>query len=259
MHFTFHASRFDHIFSNLNWPNGEIHTHSTSLLFISLCFILASLAKSAQLPMSGWLPGAFEGPTPSSAIFYGAISIHMGAYLLLRMYPLFEAVPISKTIIFVIGFSTALYATFVGRTRTDAKTILAYSTMAHVGVIYCEIALGFHFIAVFHICAHASLRTFQFLRSSSLIHDFLDNSLIYENTIIRKDGFYEKVLPLKWQQYLYHVSLNRLFLDHYLNKFFISPFIFVSEFVFKTEDSYAKFFNKDQSAELAEYFDDTEV
>jgi NADH:ubiquinone oxidoreductase subunit 5 (subunit L)/multisubunit Na+/H+ antiporter MnhA subunit len=47
-------------------------------------FLLAAMGKSAQLPFSGWLPRAMEGPTPSSALFYGGVSLHAGLFLLLR-------------------------------------------------------------------------------------------------------------------------------------------------------------------------------
>ena len=55
---------------------------------VCLLLLLAAAGKAAQVPFSGWLPRAMEGPTPSSAIFYGAISIHAGAYLLLRLQPM---------------------------------------------------------------------------------------------------------------------------------------------------------------------------
>ena len=57
---------------------------------LGLLLTFAALGKSAQFPFSGWLPRAMEGPTPSSAIFYGALSVHAGAYLLLRTAPLWS-------------------------------------------------------------------------------------------------------------------------------------------------------------------------
>ena len=54
------------------------------------------------------MPRAMGGPTPSSAIFYGAISVHVGAYLLLRMQPLLAASPIASAAVIVVGaFSAA--------------------------------------------------------------------------------------------------------------------------------------------------------
>ena len=58
---------------------------------MALLLVFAALGKSAQVPFSGWLPQAMEGPTPSSAIFYGALSIHAGAYVLLRCEAVLDA------------------------------------------------------------------------------------------------------------------------------------------------------------------------
>jgi NADH-quinone oxidoreductase subunit L len=57
---------------------------------ISLMILLAAAVKSAQLPFSSWLPRAMEGPTPSSAIFYGSLSVHLGVFILLRTFPFWE-------------------------------------------------------------------------------------------------------------------------------------------------------------------------
>ena len=58
----------------------------------ALCVLL--IVHASLQPFSGWLPRAMEGPTPTSAVFYGALSVHLGAYLLLRAGPLLEASPV---------------------------------------------------------------------------------------------------------------------------------------------------------------------
>ncbi len=89
---------------------------------VCLFLLLAAAGKAAQVPFSGWLPRAMEGPTPSSAIFYGAISIHAGAYLLLRAQPLLANAPAAAVCVIVIGMVTAIYGTITGRACADAKT-----------------------------------------------------------------------------------------------------------------------------------------
>ena len=59
-------------------------------LGVGLLLLVAAAGKSALIPFSGWLPRAMEGPTPSSAVFYGALSVHLGAFLLLRVSPILE-------------------------------------------------------------------------------------------------------------------------------------------------------------------------
>jgi NADH:ubiquinone oxidoreductase subunit 5 (subunit L)/multisubunit Na+/H+ antiporter MnhA subunit len=75
------------------WPGGTCLLSPGTALVVALLLIFAALGKSGQVPFSAWLPRAMEGPTPSSAIFYGALSIHAGAYLLLRCEAILEAAP----------------------------------------------------------------------------------------------------------------------------------------------------------------------
>src|ERR1051326_2564237 len=103
---------------------------------ICLLLLLAAAGKAAQVPFSGWLPRAMEGPTPSSAIFYGAISIHAGAYLPLRVQPWLVQSAVASGIVIAIGLATAVHGTMSGRASADAKTLLAYASLkigrAHV-------------------------------------------------------------------------------------------------------------------------------
>jgi NADH-quinone oxidoreductase subunit L len=231
MHMMLHSSSFDAISHDLPGHHFELNVMAGFIIF-------AALGKSAQLPFSSWLPGSMEGPTPSSAIFYGALSIHLGPYLLLRSYPILEHAEWAKMVLIGIGALTAIYGSGVGRTRTDAKTILAYATVSQVGIIFIEIGLGFTNFAIFHICAHAGLRTLQFLRAASAIGDFLDNPLIYENTIIKTGIYFEKIIPIKLQKKLYIMALNHFYLDYFIAKFVIRPFRITFELSKKLEDKY---------------------
>src|SRR6202008_529550 len=70
--------------------HSELESHTLIGVFISLMILITAAVKSAQLPFSSWLPRAMEGPTPSSAIFYGSLSVHMGVFLLMRTFPFWE-------------------------------------------------------------------------------------------------------------------------------------------------------------------------
>ena len=103
---------------------------------------MAAAGKSALVPFSGWLPRAMEGPTPSSAVFYGALSVHLGAFLLLRVSPLLDAVAGT-----VRGGRDAgsgdgdLFATLAARVQTDIKSALSFASLTQVGIIVAEIGL----------------------------------------------------------------------------------------------------------------------
>lgn len=143
----------------------------TAATGLALLFLLAAFGKSAQLPFSGWLPRAMEGPTPSSALFYGGVSVHAGLFLLLRVWPVLDLAPVAEVTGVVVGLATAIYATLVARTCTDAKGTLAHATLAQVGLILGEISLGWTTLALAHLVGHALLRVWQYLRAPNVIHD----------------------------------------------------------------------------------------
>jgi NADH:ubiquinone oxidoreductase subunit 5 (subunit L)/multisubunit Na+/H+ antiporter MnhA subunit len=225
-------------------PKMLDHAHAHwGMIFIGMFVIWASLAKAGQLPMSSWLPAAMEGPTPSSAIFYGALSVHLGPFLLLRFYDYFYHFPILLVTIGVIGGVSAIYATLVGRTRSDAKTMLAYATISQVGIIYIEIALGFTNFAIFHIVTHASMRTYQFLRSSSLIQDFVENPAVEQNVPIRRKLSLEKYFPVQVRKKVYVHSLHAFHLDFFTYRL-VHYFLLPMKFYMKWEERWMEYDTK---------------
>ncbi len=138
---------------------------------IALCFALAAFAKSAQLPFTPWLARAMEGPTPSSAVFYGAVMIHAGVYLVILLSPIFEHAPLAMAVLAIVGLLTAIYAFVVGLTQTDVKSSLVFATSGQLGLMFFECGLGFWQLAAWHLCAHAVVRSYQFLTAPSLMHN----------------------------------------------------------------------------------------
>jgi NADH-quinone oxidoreductase subunit L len=149
------------------------HTYYAS--FILLMIVIASSIKSAQFPFSSWLPRAMEGPTTSSAIFYGSLSAHIGVFLLMRTYPYWETVLSIKVLVIVIGLITAIVATLIARVQSSVKTQIAYGSIAQIGLMFVEVAMGWHILALVHFTGNAFLRTYQLLVSPSvlgyMIHD----------------------------------------------------------------------------------------
>lgn len=138
---------------------------------ISLACLLSAIGKSAQFPFGRWLPKAMEGPTPSSAIFYGGLSVHAGMYLMLRVSEVYGLTMPVAALMILCGIFSVWYATIVGRIQSDAKSMLAYASMAQVGVMFIEIGLGLNTLAIFHFVSHAMLRTYQLLNAASVMHD----------------------------------------------------------------------------------------
>ena len=80
------------------------------LIAICLLLLVGAFAKSAQLPLHTWSPDAMEGPTPVSALIYAATMVTAGAYLIARMYVLFEQAPTAADISAFIGLATLIFA-----------------------------------------------------------------------------------------------------------------------------------------------------
>ena len=202
------------------FPTARLSALSTEAVLpgavaVALALVGAASVKSAQLPFSPWLHRAMEGPAASSGIFYGALSVHLGPWLLLRTAPLWMPHGSVRVAVAAMGLTTTVYAALVGRTRPDAKTALAYATMAQIGVMYLEVAAGLHVLAVVHLWAHAGLRTWQFLRSSSLLQDFQDNPLFREGVQRRRDGLSAQWgwVPSAWTDWLYLAASRQFWLD----------------------------------------------
>ena len=202
---------------------------------VCLLLLLAAAGKAAQVPFSGWLPRAMEGPTPSSAIFYGAISIHAGAYLLLRVQPMLVQSGLASAIVIAIGVATAIHGTMSGRASADAKTSLAYASLTQVGVVFVEIGIGWKVIALVHILGHTMVRTLQFLRAPSMLHDYHKMHSAIGGELSPTGKHLEELLSERVQLWLYRWSLDRGHLDTILDRFVIYPLMRLSRLFAKLD------------------------
>ena len=187
-------------------------------LAIAILLIVAVAGKSALLPFSGWLPRAMEGPTPSSAVYYGALSVHAGCFLLLRAEPLLAGSTIARVLAALAGATTAIYATVTARVQTDVKSSLSYAALTQIGLIIVEISLGFTTLAFVHIVGHATLRLLQFLSAPNTLND------IHELED-RAGGHLVAELEAAPRPALYLLALERGFVDALLDRAVVRPFL----------------------------------
>lgn len=174
-------------------------------------FMLAALVKSAQFPFSAWITRALEGPTPSSTVFYGAVMIHAGIYLLLRIHPLLEQVPALQYTLLLVGLLTMMYGGLGSLAQTDIKTSLLFSTLGQTGLMLVEIALGWYSIALIHLLLHMVWRTYQFLHSPSFA--------------LHVEWQAAPVAPtwLHRSRWLHQAALQRFWLDPIADWLFVKP------------------------------------
>ncbi len=200
--------------------HAHIAEHPWIGLLIPLMLLVSAAAKSAQLPFSPWLPRAMEGPTPSSAIFYGSLSVHMGVFLMLRTFPFWEEQPLVRLIVGGMGLLTAIIATPTARVQSSIKAQIAYSSIAQIGLIFIEVAAGWETLALIHFAGNAFLRTYQLLVSPSAV------------TYLIRDQFYhfepkrpamERFMPKRLHNTFYILSLREWNLDVLLFRLLWQP------------------------------------
>ncbi|HWB83210.1 MAG TPA: proton-conducting transporter membrane subunit [Bryobacteraceae bacterium] len=218
-----------------SFAGGFPQLTATRAAVVGLLLLFAAAGKAAQVPFSGWLPRAMEGPTPSSAIFYGAISIHAGAYLLLRARPLLAHSGLASALVILIGLSTAIHGTIVGRATADAKTSLAYASLTQVGVIFVEIGIGWTWVAVIHTLGHAAVRTLQFLRAPSMLHDYHQMHSAAGGELAQTGKHLGQFFPERFQLWLYRWALDRGHLDTILDRFLVDPLLRLSRILAKLD------------------------
>jgi NADH-quinone oxidoreductase subunit L len=187
--------------------------------------LVASAGKSGLVPFSGWPPRAMAGPTPSSAVFYGALSVHLGVFLLLRVSPLLDLSIWLSAAVALTGLATALYAHQAAGVQTDIKSALSFASLVQVGIIVAEIGLGFRYLALFHLLGHACLRTLQFVRAPTLLQDYrtLENAI--GDHLSRVDADPSRRPIDRAGLWLYRWSLERGYLDALLSEYVVRPFV----------------------------------
>ena len=220
MHHLWHENITFSKLVNLELVHEHIQTHNLVGAMIALLLLVSAYAKSAQLPFSSWLPRAMEGPTPSSAIFYGSLSVHLGVFLMLRTYPFLEFQTSVRIFMGVMGVVTAFIATNIARVQSSVKSQIAYASIAQIGLIFTEISLGWVDLALFHFCGNAFLRTYQLLVSPSVV-----SYLIREQFYNFKQQPHSRIswLPKSFLNSLYVLSIKEFNLEKLNFHLFWSP------------------------------------
>lgn len=249
MHHMTGEGDFAGIMGTAPWPDGQAALTSSQALLVGLLLLVAAAGKSALIPFSGWLPRAMEGPTPSSAVFYGALSAHLGVFLLLRVSPILNASPLLCAAIVVLGLCSAILAAMCARVQSDVKSALAYSSLTQIGIITAEIGLGLRYIALIHIIGHACLRALQLLRAPTLLRDYhlLENAI--GSHLTREPSFWSRIVPRGVRERFYRLALERGYLDDLLDELIVHPFVRIFRWCNAMERRWTDFLSGTPSSE----------
>lgn len=205
---------------NLDLVHEKLIENSTIGLFIAVMLLLAASVKSAQIPFSYWVPRAMEGPTPSSAIFYGALSIHMGVFLLLKTKPFWEAQELARIMIGLVGILTAIVSFFIARVQSNVKSQIAYASITQIGLMFVELAIGLENWVLVHFAGNAFLRTYQLLVTPSVVN-YLIREQFYQ--FEKKSNPLKNKISNKIHYTTFWLSLKEWYLEFILRKWIFYP------------------------------------
>ncbi|WP_068317224.1 putative monovalent cation/H+ antiporter subunit A [Polycladidibacter hongkongensis] len=154
--------------------SGDVLRESSLYLPVFILICLGAFTKSAQFPFHFWLPNAMEAPTPVSAYLHSATMVKAGVYLLMRMHPVLGDTTIWMTVLPLFGGVTLLVGTFLGLRQTDLKLVLAYTTVASLGLLVmltgtssAEAIRG----AVLYLFAHSLFKGALFMAVGTIDHE----------------------------------------------------------------------------------------
>ncbi len=148
----------------------------------------AGITKAAQMPFQTWLLGAMVAPTPTSALLHSSTMVKAGVFLLVKLAPCFLVSPVPAVMVMLVGGLTFLLCSFMAISQTNAKRVLAYSTIANLGLICACAGVGTPeavWAAVFLIVFHAIAKSLLFLCVGTAEHhigsrDIEDMDLLFE-------------------------------------------------------------------------------
>lgn len=159
------------------------------LVAIPITFLaFAGITKAAQMPFQTWLLGAMVAPTPTSALLHSSTMVKAGVFLLIKLAPLFLVNPVPSVMVMLVGGITFLLCSFMAISQSNAKRVLAYSTIANLGLITMCAGIGTPeavWAGMFLILFHAIAKSLLFLCVGTAEHhigsrDIEDMDLLFD-------------------------------------------------------------------------------
>jgi len=168
--------------------SGTGTAQSALLVMPVILLSLAALTKAAQMPFHTWLLGAMVAPTPTSALLHSSTMVKAGVFLMVKLSPLYAIYPVTGFMVTSVGAITFLFAALMAISQSNAKRVLAYSTISNLGLISACLGVGAPeavWAAIFLILFHTVAKSLLFLCVGTAEHhigsrDIEDMDLLFE-------------------------------------------------------------------------------
>ncbi|MEM8663807.1 MAG: proton-conducting transporter membrane subunit, partial [Pseudomonadota bacterium] len=156
------------------FASPELLSESPFYVAIAVLVMLGAFTKSAQVPFHSWLPNAMEAPTPVSAYLHSATMVKAGVFVLMRFSPELGDTVLWQTSLIGFGAATFITGVVLGIRQTDLKQILAYTTVASLGLLVMLTGVGTDYAiagAVLYLVAHALFKGGLFMVAGAIDHE----------------------------------------------------------------------------------------
>ena len=150
------------------WAHIAQQGLSVPLQVSAVLLVSAVTFRTALLPVHGWLIQVMEAPTPVSALLHAGV-VNLGGFVLIRFAPMLEQATAARVLLLVLGLVSAVLAGMVMLTRISIKVQLAWSTVAQMGFMLLECALGLYTLAALHLIGHSLYKAHAFLSASTVV------------------------------------------------------------------------------------------
>lgn len=152
------------------------------------CLSLAGITKAAQMPFHTWLLGAMVAPTPTSALLHSSTMVKAGVFLLIKCAPIYAVSFGPSMLVILVGGITFLLCSIMAISQSNGKRVLAYSTVANLGLITACAGVGTAeaiWAAIMLVIFHAVAKSLLFLCVGTAEHhigsrDIEDMDLLFE-------------------------------------------------------------------------------
>lgn len=134
----------------------------------------AGMTKAAQMPFNSWLLGAMVAPTPTSALLHSSTMVKAGVFLIIKLAPVLGWQSLAGIMVMLVGGITFLMASFAAISQSNAKKVLAYSTIANLGLIVACGGIGTYaavWAGILLIIFHAVTKSLLFLCVGTAEHN----------------------------------------------------------------------------------------
>lgn len=135
---------------------------------LGLSIIAGPTGKCAQFPLNLWLDEAMEGPNPAG-IMRNSIVVSAGAYVLIKLQPVFTLSPVSSNVLIILGTVTVIGTSLIAIAQIDIKRALCHSTSAYLGLVFIAVGLGHVDIAFLLLFTHAIAKALLFMSAGAII------------------------------------------------------------------------------------------